>query len=222
MCYICTECHADLPILTHSCARCAQILPITLNNSQDPHSPFLNKEHTCGRCLKQPPPFVRTYAPYFYAFPINRLIVSLKFKKRLDHAHALGHLLACYIQAHRDPSEPLPDLLLPMPLHVSRLRERGFNQAVEIAKPIAHLLHIPLDKYGVKRVKKTAAQSGLSAKERKQNMQQAFTNLRDYSGLSIALVDDVMTTGESMRVLSELLQDKGCKRIEVWCCARQT
>ena len=117
-------------------------------------------------------------------------------------------------------SHPLPTSLIPMPLHDSRLKERGFNQALEIARPISRALNIPLDTRGVMRVKPTAAQHSLNALARKQNMQQAFVATKDYTHACIAIIDDVVTTQATVSALSRTLRAAGATRIEIWCIAR--
>jgi ComF family protein len=114
----------------------------------------------------------------------------------------------------------LPQLIIPMPLHASRLKERGFNQAIEIARPISRTLSIPLDYTGSMRKKSTPAQSGLASSARKSNIKNAFIANRNYDGLAVAVLDDVITTGSTMNEFCHLLQAQGAKTIDVWCCAR--
>lgn len=115
--------------------------------------------------------------------------------------------------------QPLPDLIIPMPLHRKRLQERGFNQALEIAKPVSRALKIPIDQ-AVIRSKATLPQSTLHADERKRNMAKAFTTTRSYAGLHVAVIDDVMTTGHTVTALAQLLIRHGAARVDIWCCAR--
>src|SRR3990167_2050675 len=204
--YLCSDCYKDLPISTQNCPRCAQKLHST--------------SATCGACLNHPPPFDETHALFPYQAPITHLITKLKFQHQLSHAKALGTLFCARIQEHWYQSKPLPDLLLPVPLHPARLQARGFNQAVEIAKPIAKHFAIPLDLTGVRRIKPTAAQSGLSARQRKQNVAHAFDSNEDYTDRSLAVIDDVMTTGHTLRELCQLLKKKGAKHLTIWCVAR--
>lgn len=114
----------------------------------------------------------------------------------------------------------LPDLIIPIPLHQKRLQERGFNQALEIAKPIAKKFGLPIDYKGIQRIKFTMPQSGLAALERKRNMDNAFSISENYSGLYIALVDDVITTGCTVRECARLLVKHGAAKIDLWCAAR--
>lgn len=204
---ICIPCQQDLPILPQSCPKCARFISISST--------------ICGSCLTNPPPFDRTYTLFPYEPPVIKLITQLKFLHHLEHAQALGELLTQAIQTTWYKHRPLPDIIIPIPLHNQRLRERGFNQALEIAKPISQCLAIPIDKKGVKRTKLTVAQSVLPAKARKENIANAFTVTRDYSNLSIALIDDVITTGHTIKECSRVLKEHGAKAIDVWCCARR-
>ncbi len=203
--HFCSACYADLPKLPPHCQRCLRALPAG---------------KVCGACLSQPPPFDHIHALFPYQGPIIQLIIQLKFQQQLAHARAFADL---FITAIRDTwyvDKPLPDIILPLPLHPTRLRERGFNQAVEIAKPIASALQLPLDRDGMKRIKATLAQSTLSAKERRSNVNGAFATTVDYSGLSIALLDDVITTGHTVSEISRVLKQHGAKHIVLWCSAR--
>ncbi len=149
------------------------------------------------------------------------MILKLKFSKQLSYAQTLGELLAARASEEWYQHTPLPDVLIPMPLHMQRLGERGFNQAIEIARPLATALGIPLDLDGLEREKATTAQSGLKAVERKKNMQRAFVATRDYSGLNIAVLDDVVTTGSTIDAACRALKTKGAKRIDIWAVARR-
>lgn len=113
-----------------------------------------------------------------------------------------------------------PDLILPMPLHHNRLKARGFNQAVEIAKPLAKALKLPIGLKGISRSKETLVQSSLTKEARKQNVKNAFEVTGHFSNLHLAVVDDVMTTGHTMRAFCQALKEKGAAQIEVWCLAR--
>lgn len=125
--------------------------------------------------------------------------------------------------AQRDwyQDKPLPDLILPVPLHRLRLRERGFNQALEIARPITKRLRIPIDKHSLQRIRHTRPQTGLKAPEREVNLKNAFKTIRDFSGKHIALLDDVVTTSSTINACSQALMDAGAKQIDIWCCARR-
>jgi len=165
------------------------------------------------------PPFDRSFALFPYEAPIVQFIIQLKFCANLPVARLFSELLLERITTAWYKSSPLPDLILPIPLHRQRLSERGFNQALEIAKPIAKKLKLPIDS-GIKRIKPTAAQSGLSATGRKRNIKSAFKSTRDYRGQTIALIDDVVTTGSTVTECSKLLKQRGANAIHVWCVAR--
>lgn len=208
--HLCSACFHSLPILPHHCPQCAHFLPGNYKN-----------EHLCGRCQKQTPPFERTFALFPYYSPIMSMITQLKFHHQLAYAALFGQLLTTSIRHHWYREEQLPDLILPVPLHTSRLRERGFNQAYEIARPIATSLGIPIDADGVIRCKITNSQRQLTASQRKLNIQGAFIANRPYTGKRIAIVDDVVTTGHTVGELCRLLKAHGAGHIDIWCAARQ-
>lgn len=208
--HLCSPCLQDLPILPQHCQQCAQFLLSTEN-----------KPIWCGSCLSNKPPFDLTHALFPYAPPIIKLITQLKFNCELSHAKAFGELLVHVIKTTWYAKKPLPDLIIPVPLHRKRLRERGFNQTLEIAKPVAKGLSIPIDLKGIERIRYTLAQSHLPAIERKQNVANAFAVHRDYRSLSIAVIDDVITTGYTISACCQALKDSGAKSIDVWCVARR-
>lgn len=150
-----------------------------------------------------------------------QLIVRLKFQHQLSIARALGILLACRIRDTWYLNQALPDVIIPVPLHPFRLRERGFNQALEIARPVAKILKLALDRAGLERKYPTAPQSSLPAAQREQNIKNAFVVKGRYNGQYIALVDDVMTTGSTLRECSRILKREGASRVDIWCCARR-
>ncbi|WP_230976323.1 ComF family protein [Pseudothauera nasutitermitis] len=162
----------------------------------------------CGECQCSPPDFDATHALYRYAFPVDRMVQGLKYHRRL----ALARFFAGRLVDGYPPFEA--DLLLPMPLHARRLAERGFNQAVEIARPLARAWRLPLDVNGVRRVRDLPAQAGLSRAARTANLRKAFACRRDLAGMRVLVVDDVMTTGASLRELARVLKAHGAARVE--------
>jgi ComF family protein len=204
---ICQDCLNELPILPQSCPRCAT--PILANQAME-----------CGICLKDPPSFDATYALYLYQLPITKLIMELKFHEKLINARILGGIMAAQIKTAWYYNKPLPDVVIPMPLHPRRLRERGFNQALEIARPIRALTHLPIDITSCLRIKSTAPQARLSGEKRGQYMKNAFLIQRDFSGLHVAVLDDVITTGQTIAEFCRALKQKGAFKIDVWCCAK--
>src|SRR3990167_332236 len=209
---ICLPCENNLPILSHFCVRCAQYLPVC---------PSLQSTvRLCGQCLIDPPPFDHAFALLKYEAPVTRMIAVLKFQQKLQFARLFGDLFVAKIKtASLRQSVVLPDLIIPVPLHPLRLKERGFNQALEIARPISKYFKIPLDIAGLTRIKATVAQSTLDLPERKKNVQGAFAVSRDYKGASIVIIDDVMTTKQTLTACCSLLKQSGATRVDVWCVA---
>ena len=196
---LCAACFQGLPALPASrCPRCALPTPAA---------------GLCGACLRQPPHFDATVARWAYGFPLDQLIQALKFGHRLLLAELFAEAMLSASPAHGD-------LLLPVPISAERLRERGFNQAVEIARRLAARLAIPLSLHDVIRPLHTAAQSSLPWKVRRRNMRHAFRGQRDLSGLHVIVVDDVMTTGATLDELAGTLKLQGASRVSNWVVAR--
>ena len=191
---LCTDCLAALPRQGPACPRCA--LPM-------PHP------GTCGECLQRPPPLDAAHAAFDYAFPLDRLLPRLKFHRDF----AAGRVLA-QCMAERYVSLPRPDALLPVPLHPQRLRERGFNQSVELACPLARAWNLPLLLDAVVRVRhQQAAQAGLRRAQRLRNLRGAFVARQRLDGAHVLVVDDVMTTGTTLDVLARCLKAAGAARV---------
>ena len=206
---LCINCRNELPLHTTACARCAERLPKPLNNSFYP-------ECLCGHCQTQPPAFERCQAMLSYQAPADHLLQGLKFSGRLEMARILGELMANWLGSIIDNQ---PDMLIPMPLHRDRLRERGFNQAVELARPIARRLGLQMELHNCVRQKTTTPQSDLSRKERIKNVKGAFEVLKPVSG-HVVIIDDVMTTGSTAHELAKTLLQAGASNVDVWVCAR--
>lgn len=172
----------------------------------------------CGTCQRHPPAFASALALYRYAPPVDHFIRALKFHHDLAMATMLGQMLAATVRSFR----PLPDVIVPVPLHPARLRQRGYNQALEIARPVARALQIPLDIDGVVRRRDTASQAQLGKPARRRNLRGAFAARREYAGQHVAIVDDVMTTGETAHQLARALLRAGAREVTVWVIARTT
>ncbi|MEN8169867.1 MAG: ComF family protein [Pseudomonadota bacterium] len=200
---LCPACLAELPHNPVACSLCA--LPL------EEH-----EEGICGACLKRQPPLDGSIIPFTYAAPLDHLLLGLKFNQQLLNARLLGGLMADIIASS---SDDLPDCILPVPLHHARLRERGYNQALELARPIAKKLGVPLAGGLAVRVKHTAAQSGLEKKSRRSNLKGAFAVSGELPH-HIAIIDDVVTTGSTVNELARVLRRGGAKRVVVWGCAR--
>lgn len=199
---LCAACRGALPWNRAACARCGLPLPAP--------------EPACGRCLRAPPAFAATVAPWVYAFPLDRLLPRLKFHGDL----AAGALVAGrMLEALR--AAPRPQALVPVPLHHARLRERGYDQALELARPLARGLGLALRDDLLQRTRATAAQSDLAAAARRRNVRGAFAvDARAGVPAHVALVDDVMTTGATLGECARVLRAAGVARVDVWVAAR--
>lgn len=204
---LCVECENDLPWLQNVCIRCG--LPLVAENNG----------LTCGQCLQRPPGYQQLRALFRYDTPINNMILQLKFHKKLIYAHLLGELLATRCIAHYTTTKT-PTILLPVPLHPRRLRERGFNQAIEIARPVAKRLQIPIGYSHTKRLKYTQAQMELPLEERLQNVKHAFSANAALKGMHVAVIDDVITSGHTINAFVAALHAAGVAQVDVWGIAR--
>jgi len=161
--------------------------------------------------------FQATRALFLYEDPVDRLVTGLKFRGELACARVLGTLLARQVAA---AGIRLPQALVPLPLHASRYRERGFNQAEAVARHVASRTGVPLDALLLQRLRATAPQTTLSASERRHNCTGAFAARPGRrSPARVALLDDVMTTGSTAAAAAEALRAAGARHVELWVCA---
>lgn len=202
---LCADCTRDLPWNRHACPRCA--LPM----------PGESGTRFCGQCLKSPPPWQSAASPLIYGWPLDQLLQSFKFNGDLAAGQVMGELLAEFLAAAPGLK---PEVLIPVPLHHARLRERGFNQALELARPASRRLQLRLDNRICVRRRHTAVQSKLDAAERQRNLRDAFEVRGAITGAQVAILDDVITTGATMTALSHALRDAGAASITVWSLAR--
>ena len=200
---LCAACRADLPHNEPVCYRCGL---------------GLKQPGLCGQCQRKPPPFDSVRAPFLYRAPVDYLIQELKYRGKLHHALVLGGLMAEYIG--RFPSFRSIEYVVPVPLHLTRLQERGFNQALEIARPLCRRLGLPLMPNLCRRTRATHSQSLLPAKERQLNVSGVFHVDYLLSGQHIAIVDDVMTTGSTVIALASALIHAGAAKVDIWVVAR--
>jgi ComF family protein len=153
---------------------------------------------------------------FYYEPPVSQYILAGKTGKQLDKLKVLADLLAeSLIPRIKTP----PEVIIPIPLHHKRLRKRGFNQSVELARPLAAKLGVPLLTTGIVRNRDTREQKQLSAARRAQNMRAAFTTCPPLPYKHVAIFDDVITTGTTCATLREQLLTQGMKSVEIWCCA---
>ncbi|MDD5275505.1 MAG: ComF family protein [Methylovulum sp.] len=202
---LCLACYQDLPRNNPCCYQCANMFELP--------SPA---PRLCGRCLSLRPAFDETHAPFIHIGAMRHLVSSLKFRGDYKNARLLGQLLA----DHLSPAVEKPDIILPVPLHQSRYRERGFNQSIEIARTVAKELQLPLDLDSCRRHRDTPHQTRLAAKQRRNNMDNAFTVVKPIKARHVAILDDVMTTGSTAHALATVLKKAGVDRVAVWVCAR--
>ena len=200
---LCTGCLADLPRPDNSCRRCG--LPV----------PGTSGELLCATCLRDPPAFERTRVLYDYAPPVDEMIRQLKYAGRLHLARLFGMQLATLAAGL-----PAADCIVPVPLHPSRLRERGFNQAIELARPLARALGAPVDTRSCYRARATTTQASLSRTARRENLKGAFTVRRELRAQHVVIVDDVMTTGTTAGELAQALKASGAADVSVLVVAR--
>ena len=193
---------------------------------------ILNPCQACGlpklghRCPASGPDWclAGVRAPFSYAPPLDQILNDLKFRRQRSLGRALGLVFVQWIEkglmAGLAGRSQNVDAIVAVPLHASRLRERSFNQADEIARTIARSLNLPQLVRGIVRCTPTAPQSKLHRRARQSNLSGAFAVRRDLSGLRVGLVDDVMTTGATMNELAACLHFAGAARVEAWAVAR--
>lgn len=198
---ICTNCLADLPRLAREhCPSC--LLPTP-------------SSQVCGTCLHTPPVWKQAKAALRYTYPVDALIQALKYRSELPLAPILADLLLTELQ-----TTDLPDYVIPVPLHRDRLKDRGFNQALEISRHLCKKTGCKLLPTACSRIRSTASQTEIPWKKRKQNVRHAFSCTRDFSGKHVAIVDDVMTSGATLKELAQVIHRHGADSISVWVVAR--
>jgi ComF family protein len=196
---LCPACATDLPSLPAAqCPQCAE---------QTTHG------ERCGACLQSPPHFDRAVAAYRYDFPVDRIVQALKYGHQLAVAGWLAQALATRLPAGNA-------LIVALPLHRERLRERGFNQSWEIAQALGKRLQQPVDGSSLLRTRATPPQAELPWPERQRNVRGAFECTADLSGREILLIDDVMTTGATVNEAARVLKLHGASRVTVAVAAR--
>ncbi len=195
---ICLLCHQSLPQFGRICTDCLSQLP------------WIEDQSSSSGCDK-------LWVALDYLSPVDQLILGGKFSARLANLSLLAEL---FIQYWHTQKIELPEVIIPVPLHAQRLRERGYNQALELAKIIGRSLQVPVDFSSVMRSKATQAQASLPARLRVKNIRHAFELTRPIAYSRVALLDDVFTTGNTVRELSQLLRTANVANVDVYCIAR--
>ena len=222
---ICSQCLVDLPWHPKSsCSQCGLSSSGHLSSSGQ----------VSGSCISSPPDFDATQAVFLYQYPIDKMMQRYKYGNMLNISHTFGQLLAektpitssntgtLNISALNTTSLNISavDLIIPMPMHPTRIKQRGFNQALEIAKVLTNNCKHKLDYKSVVRQTLTPPQASLPLKERVKNIKGAFKVKNNLAGKRIAIVDDVMTTGASLNELAKMLKKAGASHVECWVIAR--
>jgi ComF family protein len=201
---LCDGCARDLPRNDVCCPRCAL--------------PLKTPAPLCGECIEREPPYASAWVPFRYAHPLDLLEARFKFRGDLAAGRVLASLM---IERARLESPAWPDAIVTVPLHVARLRQRGYNQAFELARPLARALGIPVARDLLQRVRATPPQTGLDAAARRRNLRRAFAVSTAHALPAHAVVfDDVMTTGATLRECARTLRRAGVARVDVWALAR--
>lgn len=204
---VCADCLACFARPVHRCLRCAM--------------PMAAETPICGACLRQPPSVERTIVALHYRAPWDGLIAGFKFHRRPGLAGLLAERLHAAVIAQRPPGDCI---ILPVPLAEARLRERGYNQAWEVARQLARRLHLPADAQTLLRLQNTPHQVGLPRQQRLANVAQAFAvdplRRTRVAGRHVAVVDDVMTTGATIEGAARTLLQAGAASVQAWVVAR--
>jgi len=202
---ICPDCYQALPHNEVCCVRCALPLAEDINNSV-----------LCGRCIQKTPAFDYAHSLFRYEDDVIGLVHQLKFGEKIGFSRSIGEMLL--MELHKTNEKP--DCLLPVSLHKSRLRQRGFNQSIEISRVLAKNLAIPIEHTAVVRQRSTAAQSGLNEKQRLKNIKGAFSVVGTLNYKHVLIIDDVMTTGATVNELAKVLKKNKVERVGVLSIAR--
>lgn len=205
---LCCQCIENLPWMKRSCFGCG--LPLVEGKIGD----------RCGPCSIMSLPYDAVKALFEYKWPCDQFITQIKFKQKLEFINLLADLMADRFGMQVDEH---PTCLIPVPLHSTRLRERGFNQAYALAKRIGQKLNIPVAWDQIKKVKQTQMQSSLSLEKRVANLKNVFEvnpHFPEKFKLKVAIIDDVMTSGETASAVTNVLKAAGVNQVEIWCCCR--
>lgn len=224
--YFCSLCGGESDQTLDLCSVCAKLLPWVQDRCFrcGLRLEAIEEAVNCKNCQESPPKFDRLCALFDYAPPATNLVTGLKFGRRLAFGRVLGELLAEKVLEEWYLHDTLPDAIIPVPLHPSRLRERGYNQALELLWPIKKQSDIPILRNLCRRLRATRPQSGLIAELRKQNLHNAFAVVKSEMAKvhleHVVIMDDVVTTGSTVSSLCQVLKNAGVTRVDIWCICR--
>lgn len=199
---VCLACAGSLSRIKDACKRCR--LPLADGGTSE-----------CGYCIKEKPAFDQVLSAWSFEEPLRTLLHQFKYREALF----LGRFMAQLMKDALPETPYRPDCLVPVPMHPQRLRQRGFNQATELAKLLAKELNIPVKSKLCKKIVNTEAQVLLDGKKRRQNLQKVFLAKPNHYQ-HVTLVDDLLTTGGTANALAIALKEQGVARVDVWCVAR--
>ncbi len=199
---LCSDCDQELPRIGACCRHCG--IPLL-------------QDGLCGDCLGAPPAYLRCIAGLNYAPPVSHLIGAFKYQGNLNHGRILSALL---IERLRQEGAMAVDALLPVPLHWRRRWQRGFNQTEIIADELSRAFHLPMQTRWLRKIRSGTPQQHLDARERQRNLRDAFACTHDVTGLHLAVIDDVVTTGATADVIARLLYERDAASVQIWALAR--
>ena len=212
VCVLCHHYHQDAFAV---CRPCATLLVRIEHGCSTCRLPLMDEQVLqCGRCIKKKPAFDKVLSRYSYEEPLRTLLHEFKYQEALCLRTFMVELMLEAL-----PTAYQPNCLVPVPMHHKRLRERGFNQAAELAKLLSKRIKVPLDLTLCEKIINTAAQVNLNSKQRVRNLQKAFIANRN-NHQHITLIDDLLTTGSTANALAIALKKQGVARVDVWCLAR--
>lgn len=200
---ICDNCFSGLPVLTHPfCSICGV-----------PFASKVEEDHLCEKCIRTRPFYDELRAPYLYEDRIMEAIHRLKYSGKSYLAKSFGSLLADFLKEWINDIDGM--IMIPVPLHKRKLRQRGFNQSVLLVRLTAGILDMETDYFTLRRIRYTETQTGLTLEERRKNVKGAFevTDNSILNGKSVILVDDVATTGNTINECARVLKKAGCERV---------
>lgn len=204
---VCDACAKMLPWMQDACYYCGRHLETQIEHLR------------CSACEQNLPNFDRLCALFRYEPPLTKLITRLKFNSQFQNAHILGKWF-CEKLPSWYKNEPLPQALIPVPMHLKRLRQRGYNQALELMKSIAQYSKIQPLANSCQRIKLVRSQSTLNREQRRRNLSGVFQISQNLNFEHVAIVDDVVTTASTVTALSIALKKAGVKRVDIFCACR--